>query len=86
MVSFAAQLGRVQLPTLAVATGVVLVLSLVDDVHRLGVVVALTHAKHDLLADLGRTGILERIGREHVFPTNPTAVDAFREATAAGGP
>ena len=38
----------------------------------------LAHAKHDLLRDLGRVELLARIGTEHIFPTNPTAVAAFR--------
>ena len=41
---------------------------------------ALAHAKHDLLRDLDRVELLARIGTEHVFPTNPTAVAAFRLA------
>lgn len=54
--------------------------ALCDEARRRGVVVALAHAKHDLLHDLDRVGLLARIGTEHVFPTNPTAVAAFRLA------
>jgi SulP family sulfate permease len=44
-----------------------------------GVVVALARLKQDLRATLGPTGILERIGEDHVFATLPTAVEAFRQ-------
>lgn len=54
--------------------------ALCDEARRRGVVVALAHAKHDLLRDLDRVGLLARIGVEHIFPTNPTAVAAFRLA------
>jgi high affinity sulfate transporter 1 len=58
--------------------------ALYDEAERRGIVVALAHAKHDLLDDLGRVGLLARIGEDHVFPTNPTAVAAFRLAEGAG--
>ena len=32
------------------------------------------------LDDLGRVGLLTRIGDDHIFPTHPTAVAAFRLA------
>ncbi len=35
--------------------------------------------KQDLRSDLERTGLVQRIGEEHIFPTLPTAVAAFRE-------
>jgi SulP family sulfate permease len=43
-----------------------------------GIVFALARMKQDLRVDLERTGLLERIGEEHLFPTLPTAVEAFR--------
>jgi sulfate permease, SulP family len=47
-----------------------------------GVVVALARVKQDLRNELAPTGFLERIGEDHIFPTLPTAVEAFREWTA----
>lgn len=43
-----------------------------------GVVFALARIKQDLRADLAPTGLLQRIGEEHLFPTLPTAVEAYR--------
>ncbi len=47
-----------------------------------GVVFAMARVKQDLLAELEPSGLLERIGREHLYPTLPTAIDAFH---ARGG-
>ena len=44
-----------------------------------GIVFALARMKQDLRSDLERTGLLERIGEDHLFPTLPTAVEAFRQ-------
>jgi sulfate permease, SulP family len=41
-------------------------------------VVALARVKQDLGDQLGPTGLLERIGEERIFPTLPTAVEAFQ--------
>jgi SulP family sulfate permease len=46
-----------------------------------GIVLALARVKQDLRDTLEPTGLLGRIGDEHVFVTLPTAVAAFREAT-----
>jgi high affinity sulfate transporter 1 len=43
-----------------------------------GIVLALARVKQDLAVYLERTGLLARIGAEHVFPTLPTALDGFR--------
>ncbi len=48
-----------------------------------GVVVGLARAKQELRDQLEPTGLLDRIGEERIFPTLPTAVEAFRRA--AGG-
>ncbi|GCD89081.1 SulP family inorganic anion transporter [Nocardioides sp. LS1] len=42
-----------------------------------GIVMALARVKQDLRGDLLPTGLLDRIGEDHVFPTLPTAVAAF---------
>ena len=43
-----------------------------------GVVFALARVKQDLRSDLAPSGLLERIGEDRVFPTLPTALDAYR--------
>jgi sulfate permease, SulP family len=43
-----------------------------------GIVFGLARIKQDLRAELAPSGLLERIGEEHLFPTLPTAVDAYR--------
>ncbi len=43
-----------------------------------GIVVALARVKRDLVDDLAPSGLLDRIGPDRVFPTLPTAVEAFR--------
>jgi len=43
-----------------------------------GAVFALARVKHDLLARLEAFGLTEAIGSDRLFPTLPTAVDAYR--------
>lgn len=43
-----------------------------------GIVFGLARIKQDLRSELAPSGLLERIGEEHLFPTLPTAVEAFR--------
>ncbi|OIJ27635.1 SulP family inorganic anion transporter [Nocardioides luteus] len=43
-----------------------------------GVVLAIARIKQDLRASLAPSGILDRIGEDHLFPTLPTAVEAYR--------
>jgi MFS superfamily sulfate permease-like transporter len=50
--------------------------------HR-GVVFALARVKQDLLDDLEAYGLVESVGTDHIFPTLPTAVDAYREWSGA---
>jgi len=42
-----------------------------------GIVLALVRVKRDLLQDLVRHGVAERIGLDHIYPTLPGAVAAF---------
>jgi high affinity sulfate transporter 1 len=42
-----------------------------------GVVFAMARVKQDLRADLAAAGLLERIGEDRIFPTLPTAVEAY---------
>ncbi|WP_405879054.1 MULTISPECIES: SulP family inorganic anion transporter [unclassified Streptomyces] len=50
--------------------------------HR-GVVFALARVKQDLLADLKAYGLADTVGTDHIFPTLPTAVAAYREWSGA---
>jgi sulfate permease, SulP family len=43
-----------------------------------GIVVALARVKQDLLDDLEAYGLADSIGREHLYPTLPTALAAYR--------
>jgi len=52
--------------------------SLRQELVQRGIVVCLARIKQDLRAELAPSGLLERIGPEHLFPTLPTAVDAYR--------
>jgi sulfate permease, SulP family len=44
-----------------------------------GIVFAVARMKQELRADLQRTDLLRLIGDDHLFPTLPTAVEAFRD-------
>ncbi|MFE7228045.1 STAS domain-containing protein [Nocardioides sp. NPDC057577] len=44
-----------------------------------GIVLAIARIKQDLRDSLAPSGILDRIGADHLFPTLPTAVEAFRQ-------
>lgn len=46
-----------------------------------GIVLALARLKQDPREVLQPSGLLERIGAEHIFPTLPTALEAYRAAT-----
>ena len=46
-----------------------------------GIVLALARLKQDPRNVLQPSGLLERIGAEHVFPTLPTALEGYRAAT-----
>ncbi len=51
------------------------------DLADLGVTLVLVRAKRELIEALEPTGLLEKIGRDHLYPTLPTLVAAYREAT-----
>jgi SulP family sulfate permease len=42
-----------------------------------GIVFALARVKQDLLVDLKASGLADRVGADHIFPTLPTAVAAY---------
>ena len=48
-----------------------------DEIVRRGAVFALVRVKQDLLARLEAFGLAEKIGADLIFPTLPTAVDAY---------
>jgi high affinity sulfate transporter 1 len=48
-----------------------------------GIVFALARVKQDLRADLAAAGLVDRIGDERIFPTLPTAVQAYVQSYAA---
>ncbi|HYN28996.1 MAG TPA: SulP family inorganic anion transporter [Dermatophilaceae bacterium] len=52
---------------------------LVAEMSARGVTVALARVKQDLLADLRASGLAEQVGEDHIFPTLPTAVEAYLE-------
>ena len=47
-----------------------------------GIVVALVRVKRELLEALVRHGVAERIGLAHIYPTLPTAVEAYEHWAA----
>ncbi len=57
-------------------------LDAVDELRReltvRGIVFALARVKQDLLDDLRAYGLADSVGADLIFPTLPTAVDAYR--------
>ncbi|GAA2807891.1 SulP family inorganic anion transporter [Kitasatospora sp. CM 4170] len=51
-----------------------------------GIVFALARVKQDLMDDLEAYGLTESVGRDRIFPTLPTAVEAYRSWEREGGP
>ncbi|WP_454778089.1 sulfate permease [Georgenia muralis] len=60
--------------------------SLRDELHGRGVVVALARVKQDLYSELDAYGLVEAVGRDHIFATLPTAVDAYERWAAGRAP
>lgn len=50
-----------------------------------GIVFAMARVKQDLRAALDAAGLVDRIGPNRLYPTLPTAVDAFRAETGESG-
>jgi SulP family sulfate permease len=48
-----------------------------------GITLALARVKFEVLQDLERAGLVDAIGRDHVFATLPTAVEAYRAWSSA---
>ena len=47
------------------------------DLERRGVVFAMARVKQDLLVALQAAGLVDRVGADRIYPTLPTAVDAY---------
>jgi high affinity sulfate transporter 1 len=50
-----------------------------EDINRRGAIFALARVKQDLLARLQAFGLADKIGAEYLFPTLPTAVEAYQK-------
>ena len=57
-----------------------------EEITRTGDVFALARVKQDLLARLHSFGLADKIGAERLFPTLPTAVEAYRAWAGQHGP
>ena len=57
-----------------------------EEISRSGAVFALARVKQDLLARLRSFGLADKIGEERLFPTLPTAVEAYRKWAGQHGP
>ena len=53
------------------------------DLATRGVVFAMARVKQDLRDELEAAGLLDKIGEDRIFPTLPTAVEAFRNRRAS---
>jgi MFS superfamily sulfate permease-like transporter len=51
--------------------------ALCEELNPGGIAVALARVKQPLMADLHRGGLVDRIGPDHIFPTLPTALQAY---------
>jgi len=58
------------------------ILDVRDELVRDGAVFALARVKQDLLVRLQAFGLTDKIGADKLFPTLPTAVDAYRRWAA----
>jgi SulP family sulfate permease len=54
-----------------------------EDLEARGIVFAMARVKQDLRAMLEAAGLLDKIGEDHIYPTLPTAVDAYRNRRTA---
>jgi high affinity sulfate transporter 1 len=62
------------------STGVEVLERLADELAAANVRFVLVRAKSELVEDLEPTGIIDRVGRDYIFPTLPTLVGAFRSS------
>jgi len=59
------------------ATGTDALIDLTNGLRRDGIALVLARLRTRMEEQLGRTGVLEAIGREHLYPSVRSAVDAF---------
>jgi high affinity sulfate transporter 1 len=52
---------------------------LLDELDERGITLALARVKHEMEHQLEQAGLIDRIGRDHIFDTLPTAVQAYLE-------
>jgi sulfate permease, SulP family len=57
-----------------------------EEITRRGAVFALARVKQDLLARLQSFGLAQKIGTERLYPTLPTAVEAYQDWARRHGP
>ena len=57
-----------------------------EELAARGIVVALARVKQDVLRELRAHGLAQRIGEERLYPTLPTAVEAYEAWQARRGP
>lgn len=55
------------------------------ELKRRGIVFAMARVKQDLRESLEAAGLLDRIGDDRIYPTLPTAVEAYRRRISGGG-
>lgn len=67
------------------STAVTTLASLLRDVRDDGITFCLVRAKRELLDELDRAGLVGAIGEEHIYPTLPTLVEAFRARSGRTG-
>ena len=54
------------------------------ELERRGIVFAMARVKQDLRDSLKAAGLLDKIGEDHIYPTLPTAVEAYRRRISGG--
>jgi SulP family sulfate permease len=56
-----------------------------SELTRRGILFAMARVKQDLRDSLSAAGLLDKIGEDHIYPTLPTAVEAYRRHISGGG-
>lgn len=60
------------------ASGVEMISNLLGRLHGSGVTLAFSGIKRQVLEVMERSGLVDRIGRDRIFPTDQMALDALR--------
>lgn len=61
-----------------------MLLELFDELQSRGITFAMARVKQDLYAQLRQSGLLDRIGANHIYFTLPTAIDGFYQRAQEG--